>query len=138
MLETVATLFETNEHILWALALGSGALLLVSAMIIPWIIVRLPADFYVDQEHTQPWLADRPVLRMIFLVAKNLVGSALLIAGVLMLFLPGQGILTLLAGLSLVDFPGKRSLELKILRTPSVSSSTNWIRQKAGVPPLEL
>jgi len=51
---------------------------------------------------------------------------------------PGQGILTILIGLSLLDFPGKRNLELKLIRLRTVRKAINWIRARAQQPPLEL
>ena len=43
--------------------------------------------------------------------AKNLLGATLVLAGLLMLFLPGQGVITLLAGLMIMNYPGKFVLE---------------------------
>ena len=53
-----------------------------------------------------------------------------------MLALPGQGVLTILAGLALLDFPGKRALELKILKRPSILGAVNWLRERRGREPL--
>jgi hypothetical protein len=69
---------------------------------------------------------------------KNAVGSVLVIAGILMLVLPGQGILTLFVGLTLVDFPGKRRLELWLIRKRPVLHAVGWIRSKSGRPALRL
>ena len=55
-----------------------------------------------------------------------------------MLALPGQGLLTIFMGLMLMNFPGKRSLELRIIRIPSILKSVNWMRAKADHPPLNL
>ena len=69
--------------------------------------------------------------------SKNLLGYILLLGGVLMLFLPGQGILTMVVGLLLIDYPGKFALEKKIVRTPTVFKGLNWLRSKANKPPLK-
>jgi hypothetical protein len=53
-----------------------------------------------------------------------------------MLVLPGQGILTMLIGISLVDFPGKRQLERKLIGQPAVLNTINRVREKFGQPPL--
>jgi hypothetical protein len=58
--------------------------------------------------------------------------------GVAMLLLPGQGILTILIGLMLIDFPGKRRLERRLVQQPSVWRAINWMRAKAHQPPLEM
>jgi hypothetical protein len=69
---------------------------------------------------------------------KNVVGYLLLFSGFLMLFLPGQGILTMLTGLLLMDYPGKFQLERKIALSPAVLSKLNWLREKANQPPLKI
>ena len=62
----------------------------------------------------------------------------LVLMGLAMLVLPGQGVLTLLIGISLLDFPGKRKLEKKIVRAPTVHRAIDAIRRRAGQPPLLL
>ena len=68
-------------------------------------------------------------------IAKIIVGVCLLLCGVVMLVLPGQGLLTILIGLSLVPFPGKNKIEQNILSRKSVRFSLNWIRMKANKDP---
>ena len=57
-------------------------------------------------------------------------------AGIIMLALPGQGILTILVGLMLVDFPGKYGAERWVVGQRSVLKGINWIRTKSGKPRL--
>ena len=77
-----------------------------SLIAIPMILVRLPADYF-DTRTPRHWMKDHhPALRLSGLIAKNLVGIVFLLAGFAMLFLPGQGLLTMLIGISLMDFPG--------------------------------
>jgi UPF0716 family protein affecting phage T7 exclusion len=71
-------------------------------------------------------------------VAKNLLGLVLFVAGSVMLLLPGQGILTMLAGLTLIEFPGKRSLELSLVRRERVRKTLDWVRRKFGGEPLQV
>jgi len=68
-------------------------------------------------------------------IAKIIFGLVLFICGLAMLVLPGQGLITMLIGLSLIPFPGKHKLENKLLARKSVRSSLNWIRIKAKKPP---
>ena len=77
-------------------------------------------------------------LRLAGLVVKNVVGIVFLLAGFAMLFLPGQGVLTMLIGISLMDFPKKRELEAKMVGQPTVLGVINSMRQKFGKPPLTL
>jgi hypothetical protein len=55
-----------------------------------------------------------------------------------MLVLPGQGLLTILMGLALTNFPGKYTLERRLVRLPSVAGGLNRIRALAGKPELEI
>jgi hypothetical protein len=72
------------------------------------------------------------------LVLKNACGIVFLIAGIAMLILPGQGFLTVLIGVMLVNFPGKYRLERRFIRIRPVARSINWIRSRAGQPPLRM
>jgi hypothetical protein len=107
-----------------------------SLIAIPFILVRLPADFF-DIRVPRPWMEDHhPVLRVLGHLVKNVVGAIFLFVGFLMLFLPGQGILTMLIGISMLDFPGKRKLEAKLIGQPAVLNTINGMREKFGKPPL--
>jgi hypothetical protein len=107
-----------------------------SLIAVPWILVRLPPRYF-DECHPRSWLKDRhPVLRVVGLFLKNLLGALFLLAGLAMLFLPGQGLLTMLIGISLVDFPGKRALERRVLGRPFVLHAVNSLRQRFNRPPL--
>ena len=115
----------------------SSVFMFVGTLIaIPIILMRLPADYF-DVRTPRPWMENHhPVLRLIGHVVKNVVGSIFLFAGFLMLFLPGQGVLTMLIGLSLIEFPGKRRVEAKIVGQSTVLSTINAMRAKFDKPPL--
>jgi uncharacterized membrane protein SpoIIM required for sporulation len=132
----VVDIWSRYQREIWMLGIASAVMLVISAMLIPYLIVRLPADFYAENNQRRRLFQDRPILRSLFLTVKNTLGGFLLVAGILMLVLPGQGILTILAALALLDFPGKRKLEMSILHRPAVSKSINWLRQRAGHEPL--
>jgi hypothetical protein len=105
---------------------------------IPWILVKLRADYF-DVRVPRPFMRGRhPVLRLFAVVAKNLLGAAFLVAGIAMLVLPGQGVLTILMGLSLMDFPKKRLLEAKLIGQPLLFSRINRLRARFGKPPFVL
>lgn len=134
--EVVVDIWSRYQQEVWVLGIASAAMLVISAMLIPYLIVRLPADFYAESNGRRRLFEQRPVLRAAFLAVKNTIGGFLLVAGILMLVLPGQGILTILAALALLDFPGKRNLEMRILHRPTILKSINWVRQRAGREPL--
>ena len=107
-----------------------------SVIAIPWILIRLPQDYFCES-HPRTWLKDRhPVLRLIALALKNFVGWILLLGGIAMLVLPGQGLLTILIGVSLMDFPGKRAIERKLVSRPLILQAINRVRQRFDRPPL--
>ncbi|MDO8895343.1 PGPGW domain-containing protein [Nitrosomonas sp.] len=109
-----------------------------SLIAIPWILIRLPSDYF-DMRVPRYWMKDHhPVLRTIGLIVKNIAGSIFLIAGFLMLLLPGQGLLTMLIGISFMDFPNKRKLEARIVGQPVFLKAINAMRQKFNKLPLTL
>lgn len=134
--EVVVGMWTRYQQELWWLGVASAAMLVISALAVPVLIVRLPADFYVENNHRRRVFQERPLLRIAFLAVKNTLGGLLLAAGIIMLVLPGQGILTILASLALLDFPGKRRLEMRILHRPAILKSINWLRRRAGRAPL--
>ncbi|OQX20120.1 MAG: hypothetical protein BWK76_02420 [Desulfobulbaceae bacterium A2] len=107
-----------------------------SLLLVPWLVARLPVDYFLRQDQRQAVRRRRhPLLVPLLAVGRNLLGMALLLAGIAMLFLPGQGLLTMLLGLSLMDFPGKHQLRDRLLRQPQVEAALNWLRRRAGRPP---
>jgi hypothetical protein len=62
----------------------------------------------------------------------------LILLGLLMLVLPGQGLVTLLVGLMVLDFRGKRALEQRLVARPGVLRFINGLRSRAGRAPLEM
>jgi hypothetical protein len=80
------------------------------------------------------------VLRAVGIFAKNLLGLVLVGAGIVMSLpgVPGQGVLTILLGIMLLDFPGKRALETRIVSRPRVNSAVNALRARFDKPPLML
>ena len=136
-------LFETVQQwipvdVLIGLTVASAIGFVGTLFAIPMILVRLPADYF-DTRTPRHWMKDHhPALRLLGLVVKNVVGVVFLLAGFAMLFLPGQGVLTMLIGISLMDFPKKRELEAKMVGQPTVLGVINSMRHKFGKPPLTL
>ena len=136
MPESVVEIWSRYEHLFWLMAIFSVVTLVLSIILVPILIVMLPADFYAERNNHRRLFEDRPLLRALFLLVKNALGAVLFVAGSVMFFLPGQGLLTMLAGLALLNFPGKRKLEMRFLHLPKVLSSINWLRVRAGREPL--
>lgn len=118
-------------------ALFSFAMFVGTLIVIPIAVVRIPADYFCrDPNQHRLWSGTHPAVRMVLLGCKNLLGLTLILMGVAMLVLPGQGLLTILIGLMLLNFPGKHRLERKLLAQPPIFRSANWFRRRAGRPPL--
>lgn len=124
-----------TKEVLIGLTIASVAFFVGTLIVIPFILVRLPPHYF-DERHPRRWMPNRsPVLRLVGLIAKNAVGAVFLAVGIALLFLPGQGILTILLGVSLMDFPGKRYIERKIIGQPAVLKAVNSLRAKYNKPP---
>ena len=102
------------------------------------LIMSLPADYFKTKERMHR--IKNPIFRICLASLKNLFGGMLVIVGVLLSLpgVPGQGILTILTGLIISDFPGKRRLERRLVRVPVVLSAANQIRSRFKRPPLVL
>ena len=132
----IDTLLNYKEELI-ILAWCSALLLIVSIAVIPWITIKIPYDYFHERFRIRISARSEHLLFVKLLTCvKNAVGLVLVILGFLMLILPGQGILTILVGLFLMDFPGKYKVERKIVSYPKVLRSLNWIRAKANQPPL--
>ncbi|MBN1141752.1 MAG: hypothetical protein JXB25_08175 [Deltaproteobacteria bacterium] len=123
----------------WWLAPLSLATFLVSLLLVPVLVVRIPRDYFTHAERPGTlWRHRHPLLRFSFLAAKNLLGVFLLLIGMAMLVLPGQGLLTLFLGLVLIDIRGKYRLERWLVGKRPVLRSLNWLRRRAGHPALRV
>lgn len=122
-----------------ALAVFVGSLA-VSLLLLGGLLVQLPATYFLDRHRRDLWIDHHPVVRWTGIVLKNAAGYALVLFGMVLSLpgIPGQGLLTILLGLILLDFPGKRSLERWILRRPGLLDRINRLRHRWGRPPLQL
>lgn len=117
----------------------SLVMLVGSAVVVPWIVVRIPSDFFASDRRPPSRFANRhPALRWTLRILRNVFGSVLLLAGLAMLILPGQGLLTLAMAVVMLDFPRKHKFERWIIRMPPVLKSINWLRRRANVAPLRV
>ena len=115
------------------LSLTGLVMALTSTIALPWLLLHIPAEYFVSRH--KPKL-DRSPLGWLIWLLRNTVASVLLIAGLLMLVLPGQGLLTILIAISASTFPGKYRLERAIMRRQRVFKEANWIRVRYHRPPI--
>ena len=124
-------------------ALGIGLFLLSLAFSfasIAVVMVKIPADYF-STAYVHNFMPDsRRHLRWGAMIAKNVFGVFLILLGILLSLpgVPGQGILTILLGLIMLDIPGKRPLEARIIKRPSVRAAIDNLRARYNKPPLIL
>jgi len=130
-------LIADNRALIGWLGLISTLTFFTSLLIIPWLIARIPEDYFQHKKrlpvHSQ---SPHPNLKKCLTMGKNLLGCLFILAGIAMLFMPGQGILTILIGTMMTNFPGKYRLEQKLIRRPAILGTINWIRARSNQPPL--
>tara|TARA_R110000737_G_scaffold10721_1_gene26449 strand:- start:189 stop:647 length:459 start_codon:yes stop_codon:yes gene_type:complete len=111
-------------------------------IVISYIVTQLDTQYFLHHKNPDDVAGKKPLFKsqtsmahFAVNVVKIIIGICLLMAGLVMLVLPGQGLITMLIGLSLMPFPGKQRLENNILARQSVRYSLNWIRKKANKTP---
>ncbi|HXV76083.1 MAG TPA: PGPGW domain-containing protein, partial [Candidatus Polarisedimenticolaceae bacterium] len=131
--------FRSHSVLAGRIALISlGVAVIYAAVIFVALAWMRPDHFVTPPGRSAIGPQRHPVLRFSWHAAKNVLGAVLLLTGVAMLVLPGQGMLTILVALTLLEFPGKRRLVLRIVRRPPVHSAIDWLRARAGQPPIVL
>lgn len=128
---------------LWATLSFAGLFLAsftLSLTLVGLTLVRLPATYFLDSPERGLWIHHRRSIRWLGLVLKNMVGCVLVMLGIVLSLpgVPGQGLLTILLGILLLDLPGKRRLARRILAAPHVLDRVNQLRAQFGKPPLLL
>jgi hypothetical protein len=100
------------------------------------VLVRLPPDFLTND-------APRASLHRSFRayalrLLRHTLGVLLILIGIILSLpgVPGQGILTILAGLIVAELPVTNRLLQRILRSPRVLSAVNKLRARYKHPPL--
>ena len=113
---------------------------LINLAIVSIILVKLPANHFSKSRKTKFWSGPRPWLHAAKVIGKNIAGVLLVALGIVLSLpgVPGQGLLTVLLGVMLLDFPGRHRLEQKLLSKPSIVNTINRLRGRFGKPPLEL
>ncbi len=128
---------NNHEDLLLWLAIGSFIGFIVSIILIPWIVTRIPSDYFTHPKRQKYLWCNQPqIVRFIFIFLKNILGVIFVTGGIVMLLLPGQGILTILIGLIIMDFPYKYKVEIWIIKHPFILRAINTLRSKVKQPPL--
>ena len=111
-----------------------------SLLILCLLLVKMPADYFCDSGARDFWVGKRSGMHLVVRIAKNLLGATLIILGGIMAIpvVPGQGLLVMLVGIMLTDFPGKRPVELWLISRAGVLGTINRLRDWFGKPPMFL
>ena len=104
------------------------------------VLLRLPPDHFNHRPTTEAWRRRHPATRAILTVLKNILGIIVLPLGVVMSLplVPGPGLVFMLLGLSLLDFPGKRALQRRLVTQPFILKMLNRTRARFGRLPFHV
>jgi len=121
-----------------------GAIVIISILFwigtligVPLVVINLPADYLTNEDAATLTHRLPDAWRYPYIIVKNIFGVIFILAGLAMLLLPGQGLLTLVLGIALISFPGKHRLIQRVLGRRRILSMLNRWRARAHRPPLE-
>lgn len=118
------------------ISMASIGLFFVSAFLLPLLVCRIPDDYFLFHD-SKSSVKVFSLSRLLRVLARNVAGYVMVSAGLIMLFIPGQGLLTILLGVIFIDFPGKNVLERRVIRIRRLQMALNWIRRKNNVNELK-
>lgn len=130
-----------SDHPVFMSGMGllSLFIFLIGLALVPRLVALIPEYYFVPSSRPDTrFRRQHPLLRATILFVKNLTGLTLISAGIMMLVLPGPGLLTLFVGFLLIDYPGKFWLERRLISIPPVLRALNWQREKSGKQPLRV
>jgi len=111
----------------YGLIVFSIVMFAASVVAIPVVIRRLPPDHFVRPP---------PAHSLRRKVLMNAGGALLIALGIAMLVLPGQGIIAILFGMSMMDLRVKHRVLRRLLCQEKIQEAVQQLRSKAGKPPL--
>lgn len=124
-----------NPAILGWIVFGSFVYLVAFLLLMPFIASKIPPDYFVAEQKI-PYAPKNLILYVIYKVFKNLIGLLFVVGGLLLLLTPGQGILGILIGSLLLEYPGKYRFQRWLIGKKPVLDSLNWLRKIGGAEPL--
>ena len=129
---------EEWSSLFWTSVVISLFLFPVSLLVAWFLLVRMPSNYLLQNGRSQRPSKQPVVVRLVWILVRNLAGAMLLLTGFVMLFTPGQGLLFMFLGIAFLDFPGKRSLLHRLLCQPKITNPINRLRARSGKAPLQL
>ena len=125
-----------KSFILW-LGTISFLIFIFSLFSIKWLVALIPSDYFINKSSSK-FRSKYPNIWLLSIIIKKILGYTLIIGGILMLVLPGQGLFTIMIGLMLSNYPGKYLIEKRFIAIPRVLKTINWLRKRSDKSPLEV
>jgi drug/metabolite transporter (DMT)-like permease len=133
MLDQVLTLVSQYEEMFILVGIVSAVVFVATLLLTPYLLGLIPADYFSANYAYQ--VKRKTLLCLLKTTVKTFVGVLLVLAGIIMLVTPGQGVISIILGIFLMEFPGKRQLEIKFINHNPTFKTLNWLRDKAGKTP---
>jgi hypothetical protein len=138
-LDTILGWIQTHQELISWLVVISLLTFVVTLFVVPILIIHIPDKYFLHKKRISLNNPEDAIgFRLVCRILKNILGVCFVLTGLIMLFLPGQGFLSILIGVMLTNFPGKYKVERAIIRQEKVLSTINWLRAKAHRPPLQV
>ena len=135
ILEQIIGLIDVYKSVIFWLGLLSFLIFIFSLVTIKWLVALIPSDYFVSKKDSK-FKSKYPFTWLISMIIKNIIGYVLIIGGILMLVLPGQGLFTIFIGLMMSNYPGKYYIEKKFIAIPSILKTINWLRKQSNKEPI--
>lgn len=128
-----------NDIFIFYTAVFSVLFFLVGITLIPYLILKIPYDYF-NYSSKKAYFSNKREIAVYYLkmILRNIAAFLLFLIGVILLFIPGQGLLTIFLSLLLADIPGKYKIEKYMIKKEKIYNMLNGFRQKHGVKPFVL
>ena len=138
-LDPILGWIQTHYELMSWLAGISVVTFVVTLLAVPILVIHIPEKYFLHEQRA-PRHNPKPAgaFRLVCRILRNIAGGYFVLIGIIMLLTPGQGLLSILVGIMLMDLPGKYKVERAIIRKEKVLSTINWLRAKAHRPPLQV
>ncbi len=123
---------SANTLLISTLAAASITLLAITILATPWAVSRLPSDYLLRRLESR---ISRGLGRKLLSIVRGFIGLVVVLVGLIMMITPGPGVVMILLGISIAEFPGKNRLLVYLATRPNVLASLNWMRRRHDKPP---
>ena len=135
MLDLALDIYNQYQDYIHLVVTFSALVFVVSLIFTPFLISKIPQDYFTNAQYHR--LEINHFGHIVAVVIRSFFGFLLIVLGLVMLFTPGQGILSIIVGLFLMEFPGKNRIERKIIENDAAYKVLNWMREKFNQAPLD-